>query len=109
MGSEFGEYKEKRLEEAKIEWPLLANEANRSLLAYHQGLVALWKQGALQTENLEFTYEDEGSRVLAFKRWDGGGSQVVVVANFSDQRHAFCAVPGVASSTRQEWTKTYDA
>ncbi|ADI15790.1 alpha amylase catalytic region [Truepera radiovictrix DSM 17093] len=109
MGSEFGEYKKKQLEEAKIDWPLLANEANRGLFAYHQGLVALRKeQGALQTENLEFIHENDEARVLAFKRWDEGGSQVVVVANLSDQHHASYCVPGLGSGTWHEWTKDYD-
>lgn len=108
MGGEFGEYKEKKLEAAKIDWLLLQNEANRDLFEFYKGLVALRKeQGALQSENLEF-HENTGARVLAFRRWDGGGAQLVVVANLSDSHHDAYRVPEVESGTWHEWTKAYD-
>jgi 1,4-alpha-glucan branching enzyme len=43
MGDEFGEYKPKTIESAKIDWSLLGNDANRGLFEYYKGLIALRK------------------------------------------------------------------
>lgn len=110
MGEEFGEYKYKSIEPSKIEWPLLENELNQSLLNYYKGLLHLRKTNpALYGENVEFFHENPEARVLAYTRWNDEGSRVVVVANFSDQFLAGYAVPDFpADGTWHEWTGDYD-
>jgi 1,4-alpha-glucan branching enzyme len=110
MGEEFGEYKYKTIEQAKVEWGLLENEQNQSLLDYYKGLIHLRKQNhALYTENIEFFHENPEAKVLAYTRWNDEGSRVVVVANFSDQFLAGYTVPDFPDNgTWHEWTGNYD-
>ena len=108
MGNEFGEYNPE--EESKINWSLLENEKNQGLFDYYRGLIALRKENhALHSDNIEFFYEDEESKVLAYIRWNDEGSRVVVVINFSDnflQDYAIAHFP--QSGTWHEWTNNYD-
>jgi 1,4-alpha-glucan branching enzyme len=110
MGEEFGEYKPKTTESAKIDWTLSRHDLNRSLFEHCKGLIDLRKNNhALYTENIEFFWEDPESKVLAYTRWNGEGSGVVVVANFSDNYLAGYQVahfPG--NGTWHEWTGDYD-
>jgi 1,4-alpha-glucan branching enzyme len=110
MGTEFGEYKYKTIDQAKIDWTLLSHDLNRNLFEYYKGLIALRKSNAaLQTANIEFFYEDPETKVLAYTRWNDEGSRVVVVANFSDQFLAGYSVPNFpANGTWHEWTGNYD-
>lgn len=110
MGEEFGEYKDKTPNQNKIEWPLLGNQMNRGLFEYYKGLIALRKHNqALYTENINFFHEDPDSRVLAYVRWNNQGSQVVVIANFSDRDLAGYRVPNFPKQgTWHEWTGNYD-
>jgi len=110
MGEEFGEYKPKTIESAKIDWTLLSNDLNQGLFAYCKGLIALRRDNpAVQTENIDFFHEDLDSKVLAYARWNDEGSRVVVVANFSDQFLAGYQVPHFpANGTWHEWTGNYD-
>jgi 1,4-alpha-glucan branching enzyme len=110
MGEEFGEYKEKTIDQAKIDWTLLGNDANRSLLEYYKGLIHLRKNNqALYTENIEFFHENPECHVLAYARWNDEGSRVVVVANLSDNYLAGYQVPHFpANGTWHEWTGDYD-
>jgi 1,4-alpha-glucan branching enzyme len=110
MGEEFGEYKYKTPDQAKIEWPLLGNDLNRGLCDYYKGLIALRKNNhALYTENIEFFHENPESKVLAYTRWNDEGSRLVVVANFSDQFLAGYEVPGFPENgTWHEWTYDHD-
>lgn len=110
MGEEFGEYKAKTIESAKIDWTLFSSDLNQGLFAYCKGLIALRKNNpAVQTENIDFFHEDLDSKVLAYTRWNDEGSRVVVVANFSDQFLAGYHVPHFpANGTWHEWTGNYD-
>ena len=108
MGNEFGEYNPE--EEAKIDWQLLENNDNQSLLDYYRGLIALRTQNhALRTDNIEFFHEDPETKVLAYTRWNDEGSRVVVVINFSDnflQDYTVDRFP--AAGTWHEWTQDYN-
>jgi 1,4-alpha-glucan branching enzyme len=108
MGNEFGEYNPE--EEIKIDWTLLANDLNQNLLDYYRGLIALRKNNhALRTSNIDFFYEDEANKVLAYTRWNEEGSRIVVVANFSNnflKDYAISKFP--AAGTWHEWTQDYD-
>jgi 1,4-alpha-glucan branching enzyme len=110
MGEEFGEYKHKTPEQAKLEWPLLGNDLNQGLFEYYRGLIALRKENqALYTENIDFFYEDPATKVLAYVRWNQEGSRVVVVANFSDQFLSTYLIPNFPEDGRwHEWTNNYD-
>jgi 1,4-alpha-glucan branching enzyme len=110
MGEEFGEYKGKTIEQAKIDWTVLANDSNKNLWEYYKGLIHLRKNNqALYTENIDFFHEDPDSKVLAYTRWNDEGSRVVVVANMSDNYLAGYSVPHFpANGTWHEWTGDYD-
>lgn len=110
MGEEFGAYKPKTLEPAKIDWSLLKNDRNSDLMTYYRGLIHLRKiNHALRTENVEFFYEDAEAKVLAYIRWNDEGSRVVVVVNFSGQYLADYSVHNFPySGTWHEWTNDYD-
>lgn len=110
MGEEFGEYKYKTTDPAKIDWTLLQNDLNQGLFAYYKGLIALRKHNhALYTENIDFFHENADAKVLAYTRWNDHGSRVVVVANFSDQFLGGYTVPDFPENgTWHEWTGNYD-
>ncbi|WOB41819.1 alpha-amylase [Thermoleptolyngbya oregonensis NK1-22] len=110
MGEEFGEYKYKTPDPAKIDWTLLSNDLNQGLFDYYKGLIALRKHNAaLHTENVEFFHENPEVKVLAYTRWNDEGSRVAVVANFSDQFLAGYTVPNFpANGTWHEWTGNYE-
>ncbi|MBH8571873.1 alpha amylase C-terminal domain-containing protein [Nostocaceae cyanobacterium CENA369] len=110
MGEEFGEYKPKQQESAKIDWTLLGNELNKGLFKFYSGLINLRKNNhALYTENIDFLHENPEAKVLAYSRWNDEGSRVVVVTNFSENFLADYQVPNFpASGTWHEWTADYD-
>ncbi|PSB08711.1 alpha-amylase, partial [Pleurocapsa sp. CCALA 161] len=110
MGQEFGDYNPLSQEASKIDWTLLAGELNQNLFVHYKGLIDLRKHNhALYTENIEFFHEDPEVKVIAYTRWNGEGSRVVVVANFSDQYLADYTVPHFpADGTWHEWTGNYD-
>lgn len=110
MGEEFGEYKAKTIEQAKIDWTLLGNDMNKGLWEYYKGLIHLRKNNqALYTENIDFFHEDIDSKVFAYTRWNDEGSRVVVVANLSENYLAGYSVPHFpANGTWHEWTGNYD-
>jgi len=110
MGSEFGEYKGKTLEQAKLDWNLLKNEQNKNHFHYCKGLIELRKQNpALQTANIDFFHENSDMKVFAYGRWNDEGSRVVVVVNFSDQFIADYSIPEFPEDgTWHEWTHDYD-
>ena len=110
MGEEFGEYKAKTIEQAKIDWTLLGNDMNKGLWEYYKGLIHLRKNNqALYTENIEFFHEDPESKVFAYTRWNDEGSRVVVVVNWSENYLAGYSVPHFPENgTWHEWTGNYD-
>ncbi|HBK98548.1 MAG TPA: alpha-amylase [Microcoleaceae bacterium UBA10368] len=110
MGDEFGEYKSKTIEPAKIDWTLLGNDLNKGLWEYYKGLINLRENNqALYTENIDFFHEDLESKVFAYTRWNDEGSRVVVVVNWSENYLAGYSVPHFpANGTWHEWTGDYD-
>lgn len=110
MGQEFGEYKPKTQESAKIDWQLLGNDLNRGLFEYYKGLINLRKNNhALYTANIDFIHENPEAKVFAYSRWNDEGSRVVVVINFSENFLAGYHVPNFPSVGQwHEWTNNYD-
>ncbi len=42
-----------------------------------------WSNAALRSDTLQYTHEDQGNKILAFKRWSGG-NVILVVVNIGD-------------------------
>lgn len=96
MGEEFGDSTPINAQETnqQIGWSLLKHDRNRDLFEYYKRLIALRKQTpALQTANVQFFYENSEDKVFAFSRWSEESSQVVVVANLSDQPRPDYQIP----------------
>ena len=110
MGEEFGEYHYKTQDQSNIDWTLLSGDLNKNLHGYYKGLIALREHNhALCTEQIAFFHENPDSKVLAYIRWNGEGSRVVVVANFSDQFLAGYSIPDFPEDgIWHEWTSDYD-
>ena len=110
MGEEFGEYHYKTQDQSKIDWTLLIGDLNKNLHNYYKGLIGLREHNhALYTEQIAFIHENPGSKVLAYSRWDGEGSRVIVVAHFSDQFLGGYSIPDFPEDgTWHEWTGNYD-
>ena len=110
MGEEFGEYKPKTPESAKIDWTLLGNDLNRGLFEHYKGLINLRENSqALYTENIDFIHENSETKVLAYSRWNEEGSRVVVVTNFSEDFLGGYHIPNFpAAGTWHEWTGNYN-
>ncbi|MFP4100793.1 alpha-amylase family glycosyl hydrolase [Coleofasciculus sp.] len=110
MGEEFGEYKPLKPESSKLDWTLLKNEESQGLLDYYKGLIRLRKENyALYGDNIDFFYEDPEAKVLGYIRWNDQGSQLIIIANFSDnflEGYAVSQIP--ESGTWHEWTRDYD-
>ena len=110
MGEEFGEYKPLKPESSKLDWTLLKNEGSQGLLDYYKGLIRLRKENyALYGDNIDFFYEDPEAKVLGYIRWNDEGSQLIIIANFSDnflEGYAVSQIP--ESGTWHEWTRDYD-
>ncbi|MBD1850746.1 alpha-amylase family glycosyl hydrolase [Leptolyngbya sp. FACHB-711] len=110
MGEEFGEYKLKTTDPAKLDWTLLKNEENLGLFKYYQGLIALRKNNrALHTTNIDFFHGNPDAKVFAYVRWNEEGSRIVVVVNLSDQFLAGYQISHFPEDGMwHEWTKNYD-
>jgi 1,4-alpha-glucan branching enzyme len=110
MGEEFGEYKPLKPESSKLDWTLLKNEESQGLLDYYKGLIRLRKENhALYTDNIDFFYEDPEAKVLGYIRWNDEGSQLIIIANFSDNfLEGYAVSPIPESGTWHEWTRNYD-
>lgn len=110
MGEEFGEYKPLKPESSKLDWMLLKNEESQGLFDYYKGLIRLRKENhALYTDNIDFFYEDPESKVLGYIRWNDEGSQLIIIANFSDNfLEGYAVSPIPESGMWHEWTRDYD-
>jgi len=110
MGEEFGEYKAKTIESAKLDWSLFENDENQRLFDFVKGLIQLRTENyALQTSNIEFFFEDTDSKILSYVRWNDEGARVVIIANFSDQYYADYEVTQFPEDGNwHEWTRDYD-
>ncbi|MHC5833868.1 MAG: alpha amylase C-terminal domain-containing protein, partial [Nostoc sp.] len=55
----------------------------------------------MQSDNIQFFYENAEDKVLAYTRWDGQNSHIVVVANFSGENLNEYKIPNFPSA--QDW------
>src|SRR5262249_50737427 len=86
MGQEFGFPSDKSLDPRPLDWDLIKNESNADLLKFHQHLIKLRRETpALQGETFEVLLKDTDRKILAYKRWNGEGNVIIVVANLNDQ------------------------
>ncbi|HAZ48131.1 MAG TPA: alpha-amylase, partial [Cyanobacteria bacterium UBA11371] len=105
MGQEFGEYKNREPNQPKkLEWDLLKNERNRDLFEFYKRLIAFRKQNsALKSTQVDFIHANPEGKVLAYARSDGQESQVIVVANFSDQSFESYQISDFPNGNWQLW------
>ena len=86
MGDEFGFSHCKTLERCPMDWSLLDNQSNRDLLEHTKRLMQFRRQNdALRGDGYQVVLKDPAKLLFAYKRWNGGGNVVLVVANLKDQ------------------------
>ncbi|ACB50158.1 putative alpha-glucanotransferase [Crocosphaera subtropica ATCC 51142] len=111
MGNEFGEYDADA--ESSINWDLLENDSNQTLLKTYKKLIALkTKNNALHTDNIDFIHEDIDNKILVYHRWNNEDSRVVVVLNFSGNSFSDYKIPNFPNSNHwQDYLndETYEA
>lgn len=112
MGEEFGESTDINMNEKsqQLNWSLLENDRNRSLLDFYKGLILLRKNNpALKTDHIDFFHENPDDQTFAYMRWNEEGTRIIVVANFSDQAFFGYEIPDIPENgTWHEWTRDYD-
>jgi 1,4-alpha-glucan branching enzyme len=107
-GQEFGMNTPKTVDANKLQWERLDDPTWRDLRDFYSSMAHLVAQNrALQLNNLEPLIVDSERKVLAFKRWDEGGNQVVVGLNFGPAQQ-FIEVTFPRAGVWHEWTKNYD-
>jgi 1,4-alpha-glucan branching enzyme len=85
MGQEFGAKNPKTLNPQPIDWILLANKPNKDLHDFTANLIRFRREhSALWTDHFEVVLADNERHLFAYKRWNGGGEVIVVVANLND-------------------------
>jgi 1,4-alpha-glucan branching enzyme len=85
MGQEFGAANPKSLDPEPIDWSLMKNQRNSDLQKYTTGLVRLRRDTpALCNDHFEAILKDTDRHLFAYKRWNGAGAVLVVVANLED-------------------------
>ena len=85
QGQEFGNHTLCKQEPQPVDWSLLENENGSGLHKLYRSLIHLRRSNtALQGSNLDFFHVHPELPLLAYARWNGEGSRVVTVVNFSD-------------------------
>jgi 1,4-alpha-glucan branching enzyme len=85
MGQEFGVCTAKSLNPQPIDWSLLSHKDNKDLRDYVAGLVKLRRNTpALCTDHFQAILKDGSRHLFAYKRWNGDGGVVAVIANLED-------------------------
>lgn len=107
-GQEFGAHAPRTIEANKIPWEYLESEAGRQLYRHYAALAYMrHTQPALQGNNFEPLLADPERKLLAYHRWDGNGSVVVVAINLArESQHAAITFP--AAGRWHEWLHDYD-
>lgn len=86
MGEEFGQTTPRSIDSQPLDWSLLKNKRNQGLRDHYAHLISLRKSNpALQSDTYEPLADMPGRGIIAFKRWNDGGNEVVVVANLMPQ------------------------
>jgi 1,4-alpha-glucan branching enzyme len=86
MGQELGAANPKSLESHPIDWALLANKNNKDLQQYTAGLIKFRRNNpAIWCDDFQVVLKDKERDLFGYKRWNGAGDVVVVVANLKDK------------------------
>lgn len=81
-GEEFGQPTQKSDDRAPLAWGLLGHERNQRLFEHYKRLVHLRRSlPALTTDTFAVVADMADRGIIAYKRWDDGGGQVIVAAN----------------------------
>ena len=109
QGQEFGNYTECKQEPQPVDWSLLENENGAGLHQLYKSLIRLRRSNtALQGSDLDFFHVHPELPILAYVRWNGEGSRVVTVVNFSDSFIEGYALTGLpADGEWHDWVKDF--
>jgi 1,4-alpha-glucan branching enzyme len=107
-GQELGMDTPKTIDANKLQWERAGDPAVQDLIRTLGGLAMLRHDvPALGTNNIEPLLVDNDRKILVFKRWDDGGSQVVVALNFAPfEQYADVQFP--RGGRWHEWLFDYD-
>ena len=111
MGNEFGFAADKSLDPRPLDWALLENESNQNLLNHTKALVKIrHEHHALCSDSFEVVLKNQERKLFGFKRWNGGGEVLVVVANLKDEPAGDFAIEnaGLEDGTWREALFGYD-
>jgi 1,4-alpha-glucan branching enzyme len=94
MGQEFGAANPKSLDPQPLDWKLLENANNRDLQQYVSKLVKFRRSNpAVASDHFEVVMKDQERCIFAYKRWNGAGGVVMVVANLRDEPSGDFSLP----------------
>jgi 1,4-alpha-glucan branching enzyme len=97
MGNEFGFAADKSLDPRPLDWDLLNNESNAGLVNHTKAMAKIrHDNAALRTDSFETVLKDQKRLLFGFKRWNGGGNQIVIVANLKDEPSGEFVIENVA-------------
>jgi malto-oligosyltrehalose trehalohydrolase len=107
-GQEFGTHAPKSIDANKLQWERLSDAIWADLRNWYAGVAMLRASTpALTQNNCEALIIDDARKILVFKRWDDGGSQVVVGLNMSPfPQQVEISFP--RGGTWREWTFDYN-
>jgi len=107
-GQEFGMSHPKSIDVHKLDWDRLQDPGWESMRHYYASLAHLHSSTPCLTLNqIEPVLVDEERKIIIFKRWDEGGSQVMVGLNFTPGAQTL-EVTFPRGGTWHEWTYNYD-
>lgn len=107
-GQEFGEDTPKTIDVNKLQWEKLDDPAVQDLRNTYQSLIMLRRsQEALRQNGFEALLVDDERKLIVFKRWTEGGSQVVVALNFEPTQQ-FAEIDFPRAGRWHEWMFDYD-
>jgi len=107
-GQELGTGSPRTIDQNRLDWDRLNAPIWEGLRRWYVSLAYLRAQNrALRLNNFEPLLVDPGRKLLAFKRWDDGGNQIVVALNFAPYQQ-FAELDFPRGGRWHEWTYDYD-
>jgi 1,4-alpha-glucan branching enzyme len=86
MGNEFGFACDKTLDPCPLDWGLLKNDSNHGLMEHTKLLAHIRHDNpALRGDGFEVVLKDQERLLFGYKRWNGEGNVILVVANLKDE------------------------
>jgi 1,4-alpha-glucan branching enzyme len=109
MGTEFGEVSKKTTDYQPLDWVLTRHENNADLLRFYQGMGHLRRNCLyLFNDHFEVIFRDDSRKILAYKRWDEVGNELIVVFNLKFDYAGEVVISGVTDGQWHEYIYDYD-